>query len=519
MSIYIFLTSFKDNGFFLEGVFIMLQNIKYREVNEIIVSEYFKYYKFLSFETFISQKTNKPCKLQKNGKLVYTMIANQFARLVKSNHFITNDAEKKFIRFDAKDIATTLGISRQIVMTKIKHLIDLGLLVMEGKNLIHAPKPKVSDPRSTFVGKNGHERLTYAQIPKYLIEHSYYKELNENGIIYNALVRERFIQSVQNNKHKKTYVDEHGNTCCWFTNEEACELLGINEDTLKKDRELLYDKGLLKSKRFGKALAFYAYEPIKLPSEMEETSQVDVVKSQPRHASVSTIIEKLGLLNLKVGVENFEKLGLSNTGFSNTYFNKTGSNDLYDMNSPNKEKDVDTNTSNQTSHNSAILEFENYQKQAMTKYLPEYLASYFNNFNISEIKMIKDNLFKAKKAYFNDLEIISKEGLFIQYYPEVEFTVEHLEFELHALLKRLHGKSVKDNETIADMDKTGYIFTSFKNVFINAYNVFHDKHDAYKHDLKQSKFVRSKNKYLNNIAKTKKTEPSINRKSIEVTTA
>lgn len=114
--------------------------------------------------------------------------------------------------------------------------------------------------------------------------------MNENGIIYNALVRERFIQSVQNNKHKKTYVDEHGNTCCWFTNDEACELLGINEDTLKKDREILYDKGLLKSKRFGKALAFYAYEPVNLPSEMEETSQVDEVKSQPREANVLTII-------------------------------------------------------------------------------------------------------------------------------------------------------------------------------------------------------------------------------------
>src|SRR5699024_4762608 len=132
---------------------------------------------------------------------------------------------------------------------------------------------------------------------------------------------------------------------------------------------------------------------------------------------------------------------------------------------------------------------------------------------------IKDNLFKAKKSYFNDIAIISKEGLFIQYYPEVEFTVEHLVIELHALLKRLHGKSVKDNETIADIDQTGSIFTSFKNELIHAIKVVHYKYDAYKYDIKQSKFVRSKNKYLNNIAKTKKTEPSINRKSIEVTTA
>src|SRR5699024_3283429 len=164
-------------------------------------------------------------------------------------------------------------------------------------------------------------------------------------------------------------------------------------------------------------------------------------------------------------------------------------------------------------------EFENYQKQAMPKYLPEYLASYFNNFNITEIKMIKDNLFKAKKAYFNDLAIISKEGLYIQYFPGDELTVEQLEIELHALLKSSHGKSGRDNETMADMDKNGYIFTSSKNVFINAYNHFHHKHDAYKQDLKQSKFVRRKNKNLNNIAKTKKVESSINRKSIEVTTA
>src|SRR5699024_11251287 len=114
---------------------------------------------------------------------------------------------------------------------------------------------------------------------------------------------------------------------------------------------------------------------------------------------------------------------------------------IKDINITKKENNINKNTTNKTNNNSTILEYENYQKQAITKYLPEYLASYFNNFDVSEIKMIKDNLFKAKKSYFNDLAIISKEGLFIQYCPEVEFTVENLEFELHALLKRLHGKS------------------------------------------------------------------------------
>src|SRR5699024_12699383 len=66
---------------FWKELFIMLLNIKHREVDETIVSEYFKYYNFLSFETFISQKSNKQCKLQTNATLTYTIVTHQFARL------------------------------------------------------------------------------------------------------------------------------------------------------------------------------------------------------------------------------------------------------------------------------------------------------------------------------------------------------------------------------------------------------------------------------------------------------
>ncbi len=489
----------------------MPKSIKHRQVSEKVISEYFKYYKFLSYETFTSKKTNKPSKLQKNSKLVYTMVANQFARLVKTNHFTTNVEGKKFIRFDAENIAVALGVTRQTVMTKIKHLIDLGLLVQENKNLIHVPKPDVKDSRSTFVDSKGVERLTFAQIPKYLIEHDYYKVLTENAIIYYALVRERHLQSIQNNKNTKRYIDKHGKTCCWFTNDVACELLGINEDTLKKDRDILYAKGLLKSKRFGKALSFYAYEPINLPNEFEETTEAEEQKHPLEKVTVSSIIEKLGFLNLKVGVENFEKLGLSNTGFSNTSSSNTVTNDMYDMNISNIESEV--YTSNQTNHNSAVLEFENYKKQSLTKYLPEHLANYFNNFDLNEIKIIKDNLFKAKQSYLNDLSLISNYGLFIQCSEEQKYSVEDLEFELQKLLKRLHGKRIKDNETIKDMNNTGYIFTSFKNVFINAYNEFKNTKDAYKNDIKQAKFVRNKN--LKNIAPSNYSRPSVNTESFE----
>lgn len=483
----------------------MSKDLKHRIVNEKIVSEYFKYYKFLSYEKFTSLKTNKETKLPKNSKLVYTMIANLYARLVKTNHFITNENKKRFVRFDAEVIGNTLGLTRQTVMTKIKQLIDLSLLEREGTNLIHVPSPKVKDARSTFVDKQGVTRLTYAQIPKYLVEHKFFKELNENCIIYYALVKERHLQSFQNNKINQTYVDKHGKTCCWFTNEEACELLGINEETLKKDRNILYAKGLLKSKRFGKALAYYAYEPINLPKENEETDEVDEQKSESKNTEINSIIEKLGFLNLKVRVEKFEKLGLSNTGFSNTSISKTEPNDMYDMYSSNIEKETQTN---QTNHNSSVLDLNVLQKDNLTAYLPERLASYFKNFSVKEIEIIKNDLFKGKAAYFNNLKIINQYGLFVQYSNDVEFSVETLEDELNRVLSRLNNKRNKSNESIEQLSNTGYILTSFKNVFINAYNDLKNDKKAFENDLKQSMTVFAQNFKKLNMKQSAKTNKS-----------
>lgn len=467
----------------------MEKNIKNKLVTEQISGENFKYYKFLSYETFKNKETGETVKFEKNARITYTLVSNQFARLLKSGHFITEDGNK-YVRLDTKELAKHVNITEQTIKTKIKFLIKQNLIVVKNSH-VHVPFPDVNDSRSTFVDKKGNTKLTFSLIPKYLIEHSYYKDLTENSIIYYSFQRERFIQSHINNANgNKKYVDIHGNTCCWFTNEEAQSLLGVSENTLKKDRALLYAKGLLKSTKNNKALTYKVLEPIALPFENEvreeETTPSDDENLESLMAHAEPSFEKLRLENLKVEVENLEKLRLSNTVLSNTSNNNTRTNGMYDMYSY-KESNNSTNQTNQSNNHSYVFEYENYKKKQITKYLPEHLGSFLNNFELHEIESLKDNLFKAKKSYENDLNFMTQEDSFIKHNEQTEFTVEDLEMDLILLMQRLHGKSNKDKETIKEMINTGYIFSSIKAEFIKAYDDFYNTKDLFKTNLKWAK--------------------------------
>lgn len=472
--------------------------IKNKLVTEQISGENFKYYKFLSYEVFTDKNTGKTVKFEKNARITYTLITNQFARLLQSGHFVA-DETKKYVRLDTKELAKHTNITEQTIKTKIKFLTKQNLIAVKD-GLVHVPFPEVRDPRSTFVDEKGNVKLTFSLIPKYLIEHSYYKELTENAIIYYSLTRERYVQSLINNtKGEKNYLDNHGNTCCYFTNEEAQSLLGISEDTLKKDRNLLYAKGILKSNKVNKALAYQVLEPIVLPLENEVAAEETATPNDENIANLDENLdpsfENLGLEDLKVRVENFEKLGLSNTVLSNTSNNNTRPNDMYDMYVEKESNNNSTNQTNQSNNQSYVFEYENYKKKQITKYLPEHLAYYLNNFEVDEIRLIKDNLFKAKSSYKNNLDFMAQEGSLINHDEQTEFTVEDLEMDLAQLMKRLHGKRMKDNETIKEMNDTGYIFSSIKAEFIKAYNDFYNTKDLFETNLKWAKkFAKAKKK-------------------------
>lgn len=420
----------------------MEKYIKNKVVTEQISGENFKYYKFLSYEDFTDKKTGKIIKFEKNARITYTLIANQFARLLQSGHF-TTDENNKYVRLDTKELAKRTNITEQTIKTKIKFLTKQNLIVVKD-NLVHVPFPEVHDLRSTFVDEKGNIKLTFSLIPKYLIEHSYYKDLTENSIIYYSLTRERFIQSHINNANgSKKYVDIHGNTCCYFTNEEAQSLLGISEDTLKKDRDLLYAKGLLKSNKVNKALTYQVLEPIALPLENEVSKEEITISNDVNLANLDenldSSFEKLGLENLKVRVEDFEKLGLSNTVLSNTSNNNTSTNAMYDMYT---ERVADH--SQQTNQS-----LENDKKDNLLSSFSNTLASYLKNFVSTDIKTILGILCNTKNKFNKDYS--------------TDYTLEDIDYKLVKMLKRLREKLSKTNETV--QQATGLIKASTKKEF------------------------------------------------------
>lgn len=420
----------------------MEKYIKNKVVTEQISGENFKYYKFLSYEVFTDKKTGKEIKFEKNARITYTLIVNQFARLLKSGHFIT-DENNKYVRLDTKELAKRTNITEQTIKTKIKFLTKQNLIVVKD-SLVHVPFPDVRDPRSTFVDKKGNVKLTFSLVPKYLIEHSYYKDLTENSIIYYSLTRERFIQSHINNANGcKKYVDIHGDTCCYFTNEEAQSLLAVSENTLKKDRNLLYAKGLLKSTRNNKALTYKVFEPIALPvknevvEEENKTSNDKNLESLEAHAASS--FENLRLENLKVEVEEFEKLRLSNTVLSNTSNNNTSTNAMYDMYT---ERVADH--SQQTNQS-----LENDKKDNLLSSFSNTLASYLKNFVSTDIKTILGILCNTKNKFNKDYS--------------TDYTLEDIDYKLVKMLKRVREKLSKTNETV--QQATGLIKASTKKEF------------------------------------------------------
>src|SRR5699024_3737469 len=133
-----------------------------------------------------------------------------------------------------------------------------------------------------------------------------------------------------------------------------------------------------------------------------------------------------------------------------------------------------------------------------------------------DIVLIKDNLFTAKKSYFNDLDILTTKGTLIARDISIEFSVEHLQVELRDVLKRIKGKSIKDKESVLEMSETGFLFTCIKNVFIQAYDDFYNSKNAFKYNLSYAKkFLENMKKIENKLQyKAKNNENNLDQKRV-----
>ena len=212
------------------------------------------------------------------------------------------------------------------------------------------------------------------------------------------------------------WVDKNNNIYFIFSNKNLCEYLGYAEQKIIKLKKELVKFNLLTQERVG--------------------------LNKPN---------RLYLLKPNYDIKAFRTKELPNsqsndTDYINTDYINTENNDTYDMN----DKKL-TYRNDQTHHSNHYN--SNFNDEALKFHLleelPQSIQSYLSNFSITEIKIIKPVLLKAKKSFNNDYDTI--------------YRLEDIEFEIVSVLKRFKAMLIQKNENVEAMQ--GYLMKSVKTEF------------------------------------------------------
>ncbi len=87
--------------------------------------------------------------------------------------------------------------------------------------------------------------------------------------------------------------------------------------------------------------------------------------------------------------------------------------------------------------------------------LPQSIQTYLSNFSVTEIKLIKSVLLKAKTSFNNSIDAY--------------YLLEDMEFEIVSVLKRFKATLIQKNETVEAMQ--GYLMKSLKSEFAEVHTL------------------------------------------------
>ncbi|MFB2694634.1 replication initiator protein A [Staphylococcus aureus] len=257
----------------------------------------------------------------------------------------------------------------------------------------------------------------FYQLPKYLFEDAYFKKMSAEAKIMYALLKDRFELSLQNE-----WVDKNNNIYFIFSNKHLCEYLGYAEQKIIKLKKELIKFNLLTQERVGlnKPNRLYLLKP-------NYDIEASHIKELPNSQS-------------------------NDTDYNDTNYIKTNNNDTYDMND--KKTTYSSNHTNHTNHyyskfNNEALKFQ------LLEELPQSIQTYLSNFSVSEIKLIKSVLLKAKTSFNNSIDAY--------------YLLEDMEFEIVSVLKRFKATLIQKNETVEAMQ--GYLMKSLKSEFAEVHTL------------------------------------------------
>ena len=280
----------------------------------------------------------------------------------------------------------------------------------------------------------------FYQLPKYLFEDAYFKKMSAEAKIMYALLKDRFELSLQNE-----WVDKNNNIYFIFSNKHLCEYLGYAEQKIIKLKKELIKFNLLTQERVGlnKPNRLYLLKP-NYDIKASHTKELPNSQFQNNEFGSSRTVNLSG--------QELPNSQSNDTDYNDTDYIKTESNDTDDLND--NKLTYSSNHTNHSNHyyskfNDDVLKFQ------LLEELPQSIQNYLNNFSVTEIKLIKSVLLKAKTSFNNSIDTY--------------YLLEDMEIEILHVLKRFKAVLIQKNETVEAMQ--GYLMKSLKSEFAEVHTL------------------------------------------------
>lgn len=280
----------------------------------------------------------------------------------------------------------------------------------------------------------------FYQLPKYLFEDAYFKKMSAEAKIMYALLKDRFELSLQNE-----WVDKNNNIYFIFSNKHLCEYLGYAEQKIIKLKKELIKFNLLTQERVGlnKPNRLYLLKP-NYDIKASHTKELSNSQFQNNEFGSSRTVNLSG--------QELPNSQSNDTDYNDTDYIKTESNDTDDLND--NKLTYSSNHTNHSNHyyskfNDDVLKFQ------LLEELPQSIQNYLNNFSVTEIKLIKSVLLKAKTSFNNSIDTY--------------YLLEDMEIEILHVLKRFKATLIQKNETVEAMQ--GYLMKSLKSEFAEVHTL------------------------------------------------
>lgn len=293
------------------------------------------------------------------------------------------------------------------------------------------------------------ETSRFYQLPKFLFEDDYFSKMTTDAKIMYALLKDRFELSKVNN-----WIDDENNIYLLYTNKQLCSILQYGEPKIIKLKKELEKFNLIVNERQGlnKPNKIYLLEP-----------SYDKELTNCKFQNLQFVSSKAN----KNIVQELTNCKSNDTNFNDTNFKEIKNNDMNDNTNVISNS---TSHSNHTNHQSNDFD-NNALKYHLLQEIPVQLQTYLNNFEVSEIQIIKSIILKGKASFNNEKNTI--------------YMLEDIEFEIINVLKRFKATLIQKSESVEAMQ--GYLMRSIKTELeemhslnmrrqnISNYNIFNEK--------------------------------------------